>query len=266
MKRRLALAHKTLALIPLLLSLSLMLMIACGEAAPSAPEPQTGGMAAGATSAPGAGESTAASQAGGGAKPTPTLFIEVIKREPTPTLRPGVVPTAVPTAMPVTSDIKYGGHVPMHTYSAPVTARPLPEATYSHMIALAPLYNQIVEYNPETADPTDIRCDLCTQWDMSDDGLTYTYHLHEEGRWSDGVPITSADMIFSIDAIVDPDDPQFGDIWKGHKTRSRSGLWKPYYESSKALDDYTFEVTLKYPSAAFHPALAMEPAKMMPKH
>jgi peptide/nickel transport system substrate-binding protein len=268
MKRRLVPVPKTLALIPLFLSMSLVFMIACGEAAPAPAEPQTGGMAAQATTPPQtAGEAAGSqSQPGGGAKPTPTLFIDVIRRQPTPTAMAGAAPTAVPTAMPVTADVKYGGHVPMQTYSAPVTSRPLPEGTYSHMIALAPLYNQIVEYNPETDDPTDIRCDLCTTWEISGDGLTYTYHLHEDGRWSDGEPITSEDMIFTIDSIVDPDDPQFGDLWKGHKTRSRSGLWKPYYESSRALDDYTVEVTLKYPSAAWHPALAMETVKMMPEH
>jgi ABC-type transport system substrate-binding protein len=188
----LLLGRKALIITPLLLSLSLMLMVACGEAAPaapSAPEPQAGG-----ESAPAASAQT------GEAAPTPTLFIEVIKREPTPTAMAGAAPTAVPTAMPAVEG-EYGGHVPMQTYSAPVTSRPLPEGTYSHMIALAPLYNQIVEYNPETDDPSDIRCDLCTSWDISEDGLTYTYHLPEHGRWSDGEPITSDDIIFTLERL-----------------------------------------------------------------
>ena len=190
MMQQLVLGRKALALIPLVLSLSLILMVACGEAAPAAPDPQTSGAAS---------SDTTGAQAGGEA-PTPTLFIEVIKREPTPTAMAGAAPTAVPTAMPVVEG-EYGGHVPMQTYSAPVTSRPLPEGTYSHMIALAPLYNQIVEYNPETDDPSDIRCDLCTSWDISEDGLTYTYHLPEHGRWSDGEPITSDDIIFTLERL-----------------------------------------------------------------
>ena len=52
MKRRLVPVPKTLALIPLFLSMSLVFMIACGEAAPAPAEPQTGGMAAQATTPP----------------------------------------------------------------------------------------------------------------------------------------------------------------------------------------------------------------------
>ena len=260
MRWHMALGPKALVITILLLSLALI--IACGEAAPAPTAPEAASQADG---APAAEQKTDAAAQPGGAEPTPTLFIEVMKREATPTPVEGATATPMPTQAPMAEGV-YGGVVPMHTYSAPVTSRPLPEATYSHMIAIAPLYNQIMEYNPETADPNDIRCDLCTTWELSDDGLTYTYHFHEEARWSDGHPITSKDIIFSLESIYDPDMPKFGDLWNGHKTRSRSGLWKPYYESSRALDDYTIEVKLKYPAAAWHPALAVEPAKMMPEH
>ena len=262
---RLALCSKAPVLTPLLLFL--VFIIACGGSAPAAPEAaqkseSAPAAAAGATSQD---QATNAPQADSGAEPTPTLFIEVMKREPTPTPEEGATATPVPTEAPDTEGV-YGGIVPMHTYSAPVTSRPLPEATYSHMIAIAPLYNQIVEFNPETDDPTDLRCDLCDTWELSADGMTYTYRFHDDARWSDGEPITSEDIIFSLDSIVDPEMPKFGNLWEGHKTRSRSGLWKPYYENSRAIDDYTVEVRLKYPAAAWHPALALEPAKMMPEH
>ena len=250
------------ALILTILLLSLALVVACGQSAPATTAP---GAPSGATTGPGADQKTDSAAQTGAAEPTPTLFIEVVKREATPTSVAGATATPMPTQPPLAEGI-YGGVIPMHTYSAPVTSRPLPEATYSHMIAIAPLYNQIVEYNPETIDSTDIRCDLCTTWELSDDGLTYTYRFHEDARWSDGQPITSKDIIFSLESIYDPNMPKFGNLWEGHKTRSRSGLWKPYYESSRALDDYTVEVKLKYPAAAWHPALAVEPAKMMPEH
>ena len=72
---------------------------------------------------------------------------------------------------------KYGGRIPMHAYSAPVTVQPLIEATYSHLQNLSPLYNGIMMYDPETADPDDLVCDLCTGWDVSGDGRTFTYYL-----------------------------------------------------------------------------------------
>ena len=240
--------------------LLLVLVIACGDAAPATTATEASGMAAERKQAEAAASET------GGAEPTPTLFIEVVTRLPaTPVPFGDATPTAIPALAPV-SEATYGGTLPLHAYTAPTTARPLPEATHSGMISLSPLYNQMVEYNPETDDTLDLRCDLCKTWEISEDGLTRTYHLYEEARWSDGEPLNAEDIIFSIDAIVDPDDPKFGDLWKGHKGRARSGMWEPYYESSRAVDDYTVEIKLKYPSPAFHYALGMEPAKMMPEH
>ncbi|MGB1287623.1 MAG: ABC transporter substrate-binding protein [Aggregatilineales bacterium] len=40
-----------------------------------------------------------------------------------------------------------------------------------------------------------------TSWEISDDGLTYTFTILEDAAWSDGTPISSADMKFAIDAV-----------------------------------------------------------------
>ncbi len=40
-----------------------------------------------------------------------------------------------------------------------------------------------------------------TSWEVSEDGLTYTFTILENANWSDGTPITSADMKFVIDAV-----------------------------------------------------------------
>ncbi|MEO8393396.1 MAG: ABC transporter substrate-binding protein, partial [Chloroflexota bacterium] len=44
-----------------------------------------------------------------------------------------------------------------------------------------------------------------TDWSISDDGLTYTFKIKPDAVWSDGTPITSDDMIFSLNAILSPD-------------------------------------------------------------
>ncbi len=41
---------------------------------------------------------------------------------------------------------------------------------------------------------------------ISRDGLTVTYHLRKDARWSDGVPVTSADVKWSWQAIMNPDN------------------------------------------------------------
>jgi peptide/nickel transport system substrate-binding protein len=45
---------------------------------------------------------------------------------------------------------------------------------------------------------------LAERWESSADGKTHTLHLRPGLQWSDGTPLTSADVLFSIDAIFDP--------------------------------------------------------------
>ena len=45
---------------------------------------------------------------------------------------------------------------------------------------------------------------LAERWESSADGKTHTLHLRPGIQWSDGTPLTSADVLFSIDAIFDP--------------------------------------------------------------
>lgn len=45
---------------------------------------------------------------------------------------------------------------------------------------------------------------LAEKWDASDDGLTYTFHLRPNLTWSDGAPFSSADVLFSLQAALDP--------------------------------------------------------------
>lgn len=42
---------------------------------------------------------------------------------------------------------------------------------------------------------------LATSWSISDDGLTYTFHLRDGVRWHDGKPFSSADVAFSLKAL-----------------------------------------------------------------
>lgn len=46
---------------------------------------------------------------------------------------------------------------------------------------------------------------LAESWETSSDGRTYTFRLRQDVRWSDGVPFTSADVLFSVEAVFDPE-------------------------------------------------------------
>lgn len=44
-----------------------------------------------------------------------------------------------------------------------------------------------------------------TSWDISDDGLTYTFHLRPEARWSNGDPVTAHDYLYAWRRAMTPD-------------------------------------------------------------
>ena len=48
------------------------------------------------------------------------------------------------------------------------------------------------------ANLTDVSPSLATDYTVSEDGLTYTFTMNEGVRWSDGEPLTAADVAFSI--------------------------------------------------------------------
>jgi len=47
------------------------------------------------------------------------------------------------------------------------------------------------------------------RWTVSEDGLTYTFWLRPEGRWSNGSPVVAADFVYSFRRLVDPETAAF---------------------------------------------------------
>ena len=41
-------------------------------------------------------------------------------------------------------------------------------------------------------------------WEVSEDGLTWTFHLREDARWSDGRPVTADDFVYAWQRLLDP--------------------------------------------------------------
>ena len=45
---------------------------------------------------------------------------------------------------------------------------------------------------------------MATDWEVSEDGKTYTFTLREDAAWSDGTPVTAGDFVFAFRRILDP--------------------------------------------------------------
>lgn len=92
------------------------------------------------------------------------------------------------------------------------------------------------------------------KWDVSADGQVYTFHLRRNAKWSDGTPVTAHDWVFSWRRLVDPktmaDYAYF--LWQVKNAQDITlGRKAPETMGVRAVDDYTFEVTLGAPTPYF---------------
>ena len=66
---------------------------------------------------------------------------------------------------------------------------------------LSSMFEGLVNVDFDTMQPTP---GVAESWQVSDDGLTYMFHLRKDARWSNGDPLTSADFVSSWRRILSP--------------------------------------------------------------
>lgn len=91
-------------------------------------------------------------------------------------------------------------------------------------------------------------------WSISDDGMTYTFILRADGRWSDGSPVTASDFVWSWRRAVDPATrPLFADFLYPvvNAEEIAAGRMPPDSLGVAAPDDHIFQVRLKAPKPNF---------------
>ncbi len=93
---------------------------------------------------------------------------------------------------------------------------------------------------------------LATSWTISPDGKTYTFHLRQGVKWSDGQPFTAKDVAFTL--------TNFG------KLNTYLSKLMPLVEAVSTPDDATVVVTLKQPVTAALDLFDKENFPLMPEH
>lgn len=110
------------------------------------------------------------------------------------------------------------------------------------------LWPKPYEIDPMTYDPLP----GLTTWEQGDDGLSYTFQILEDANWSDGVPITSHDMKFVIDAIKSPEVAS----WRHDDFVNVEGI--------EIIDDKTYKVVLSAPDCTVFAELGG--TRFLPSH
>jgi len=87
----------------------------------------------------------------------------------------------------------------------------------------------------------EVEADLARGWEVTLDGLTYTFHLRSNAYWHDGTPVTSDDVVFTMGLLQDPDFPGPPDLG--------SQIWQTV--TVEQVDRRTVRFTLSSPYALF---------------
>lgn len=113
------------------------------------------------------------------------------------------------------------------------------------------IYAGLVRSDPTGG--TDIKPALADKWTVSDGGRTYTFHIRDGAKFSNGDPVTAADVKFSLDRFGDP------------KVNTLMSSVSVGYGSTSVVDDSTVRVKLTRPIAAFLYNISIFPAAIVPK-
>ncbi|NLE64480.1 MAG: ABC transporter substrate-binding protein [Elusimicrobia bacterium] len=100
---------------------------------------------------------------------------------------------------------RYGGEMVLSTTSDPKSFNPVLAKETSTTAITGVLFEGLTTSDPFTLEP---RPNLAERWEMSPDGLVWTFYLREGLFWSDGEPLTADDVVFTFqDLIFNPDIP-----------------------------------------------------------
>jgi peptide/nickel transport system substrate-binding protein len=116
----------------------------------------------------------------------------------------------------------------------PINPLVLPSIPRANLLLFESLISYTADLRP--------RGQLAERWDVSDDGLTYTFYLRRGVKWHDGRPFTADDVVFTAQAALDE--------------RNLSKM-RPYYRLRgqsvrvEKIDEGTVRFTLPSPAAEF---------------
>ena len=100
---------------------------------------------------------------------------------------------------------KHGGQLVLATTSDPKSFNDIIAKETSTTLVTELIFEGLTTTNALT---TKVEPNLARSWDISEDGLTWTFHLREDVRWNDEKPFTADDVVFTFnDLIYNPDIP-----------------------------------------------------------
>ncbi len=112
------------------------------------------------------------------------------------------------------------------------------------------LYDRLIGY--DTPDTITINPRLAERWEVSPDGMEYTFYLRKDATFHDGTPVTAEAVKYSFDRVLRMNQPP---AWMMAQCMDLN--------STQVIDEYTVKITLTKPYAAFLPILCYTVASVV---
>ena len=132
----------------------------------------------------------------------------------------------------------------------PETLDPQKTSTTVESNVLRNLFEGLVVQDPKG----NVAPGVAETWTASEDGVTYTFKLRADAKWSNGDPVSASDFVFSLRRIQDPKTKsQYAEVLYPIKNAQEVNTGKAELSTLgvKAVDAKTLEITLKAPTPYF---------------
>nr|MBO2481257.1 ABC transporter substrate-binding protein [Bacillaceae bacterium] len=115
------------------------------------------------------------------------------------------------------------------------------------------IYEKLINFKEQS---TELEPGLATDWEVSDDGLTYTFQLRQGVKFHDGTDFNAEAVVFNFNRWIEGNQGKSGDEIPFPYFQSQFG---DNIESVTATGEYEVQFKLKRPQAVFLKNLAMSP-------
>ena len=145
-----------------------------------------------------------------------------------------------------------GGTLVFGTAADPGSMDPASSSAGTAFTVFDTIYNGLVEKDKTVDAPTPpIVPGLAESYEVSPDGLTYTFKLRRGVKFQDGTPFDASVVDFNVRRWSDKGFKYFDEIAAGN-----AASLMQYVKGGKALDDFTYAFTLSEPMGGFIDLLA----------
>ena len=138
------------------------------------------------------------------------------------------------------------------------------QCTSIHYTVAQNVFDRLVEMENNAHGSAVVLPSLAKEWEVSKDGMTYTFHLRDDVTFSNGSELTASDVLYTFKRLLThPDSCNqdiVDDIAGADKLQAKE---TDELEGFKILGDHEFSITLKQPFSAFLACLSMPGASIL---